>query len=135
MKLHLRNVYLIKKKLLAASSANVVETDFELPEKISANLYGWNVMIRSKISNEAQNRAMLVETVSQFQFSASGDLKKNFKQKKYRQQFSKLVYTAHCHHAALCITTASQYPKFGDYSHAYICMDEAEAVTLKAMRP
>jgi hypothetical protein len=133
MKLKMTNVYLIEKKLLQGKESSILRTEFKRPECIDEHMFGWNVYITSKSKNTEGNHILKIETISQFQFTSEHNLSVDFKNEIFLSKFSELVYAAHCHHAALFIASATEFPAFEGQIPDFVTANMAKKMTERIM--
>ena len=134
LQLKMRNVYRLETALLPPSEEEELITEFNTPERLDVGLYGWNVCIKSKNRSLGSGELLYVETFSQFQFTSSFDLIRNFKNKIFLDAFAELVYAANCHHAALLITAALEYDEFEHVLPEWISNCTAKKLTERIMK-
>ena len=134
MKFKIKNIHLLKDEILPAAEKDWTETGFVSPEHLGECVFGWEVMIQSKLNNRIRNKVLFIETVSEFQFSAEPDFIEKFNSGIYFETVVELVYAAHCHHAAVFHRRALDHAQFEDLIPKFVSLRDVRKATEEAMR-
>jgi hypothetical protein len=128
------NVHLVRNEILPPAEKDFTETGFLSPEHLGENVFGWEVVIQSKLNNTERSQVLFIETSSEYQFSADSNFADEFNSGVYMDTVVELVHAAHCHHAAVFNHCAKELPSFSGLMPRFVTRKEVEEATLEAMK-
>jgi hypothetical protein len=134
MKFRIINIHLLKDEILPPAEKDWTETGFVSPEHLGEGIFGWEVMIQSKLNNKNRNKVLFIETATEFQFSAEKNFIEEFNGGIFFETVVELVYAAHCHHAAVFNRRAQDHVQFEDLIPKFVSLNEVRHSTEEAMR-
>ncbi len=134
MKFRIMHIHLLKDEILPPSEKDWTETGFVSPEDLGECVFGWEVMIQSKLNNRTRNKVLFIETATEFQFSAHKNFIEDFNRGVYFETVVELIYAAHCHHAAVFNRRALDHAQFEDMVPKFVSLKEVRVATEEAMR-